>query len=290
MSLTRMYRQQGFTITELLVGMVVGLLVMGAVIGVYLAVLGTSGSVVKGSRLNQEMSTIMTIMANDIRRAGYWGTAAFQQAQDNPFSQVLVAAGTEGNTTALRVHNNGGAGTTYVDVTYDDNTTGQGMVNTDPNDDSVSVGSCIVYSYDRDGDGTVDDDEKLGFRWDGAATDPLKIRTSNTGGGTNTCSDGNWEPVTLPSDIVITGLTFDIRPSTCENASEPDGVDDGGPAAIDDPREFDCYDVAPNTEDRTVESRQVVITLGVQLADDPLVQATLEQTVEVRNNLIWIRP
>lgn len=285
---------------ELLVGMVVGLLVMGAVISVYIAVLGSSGTVIKGSRLNQEMGAIMMIMANDIRRAGYWGTAAFTQASANPFSQVVVAADAADreDTSALRVHNNGGAGTAYDDVTYDVLITGQGKV------DGASIGSCIVYSYDdldsdnsgtvtagETGDGVLENDEKYGFRWDGTAADPLLMRTSNTAGGTNTCTGGNWEPVTEPSEIEITALSFDISDSRCINASEPDEEEDGGNAAVlDDPPELDCYDVLPDTDDRTVESRQVVITLSAQLADDSEVNATMTQSVEVRNNQVWVRP
>ncbi len=297
-TLSMINRHRGFTIMELLVGMVVGLLVMGAVISVYLAVLGSSGTVIKGSRLNQEMSAIMTIMANDIRRAGYWGTAAFAQATANPFSQVFVAAGEQVNTSALRVHNNGGAGTAYNDVTYDVLTNGQGKVTL------ASAGSCITYSYDdldsdnsgtvtdgETGDGVLEDDEKYGFRWDGAATDALLMRTSNTAGGTNTCTSGNWESVTEPSEITITALSFDISNSTCVNASEPDEEEDGGDTGVlDDPREFDCYDVAPDANERTVESRQVVITLSAELADDSEVKATMTQTVEVRNNQVWARP
>lgn len=293
-------KQGGFTISELLVGMVVGLLVMGAVISVYLGVLRTSGSVIKGSRLNQEMSAIMTIMSNDIRRAGYWGTGAFSVASDNPFSQIYITdAAARLNTSALRVHNN--ASGAYLDVTYDDDTTGQGRVT------AASVGSCVVYTYDdldtdnsgtvtagETGDGILEDNEKFGFRWNGAATDPLMIRTSNTAGGPNTCTAGNWEPVTDPAEIEIMALSFDITGSLCTNASEPDGVDDGGAAgdADVDPAEFNCYNATfvADTGEHTVESRLVVITLTARLVSDPDVSYTLEQTVELRNNLIRVRP
>jgi type IV pilus assembly protein PilW len=288
-------RQRGFTISELLVGMVVGLLVMGAVIGVYVTVLNSSSTVLRGSRLNQEMSAIMSIMANDIRRAGYWGTAAFEVVTDNPFSQVFVAAADRPNTSALRVHNNDAG--SYTDVTYDDVTTGQGVVT------AASSGSCITYTYDdldtdgngtvtagETGDGILEDDEKFGFRWNGAATDALEMRTS-TNGGANACTGGTWGPVTDPAEIVIKELTFDISASTCINAAEPDEVEDGGDAAVvDDPLEYDCYTTAPDSGETTAESRQVVMTLSAQLADDPAVNSTLVQTVEVRNHLVWVRP
>jgi prepilin peptidase dependent protein B len=290
----RLSRQGGFTISELMVSMVIGLLILAGVVTVYISVLKSSNTVLKGGRLNGEMTAIMTIMANDIRRAGYWEAANFQLPTDNPFTKVFYAAGSQVNTSALRVHNNGGAGTGYVDVTYDVLTDGTGKVT------AASQGSCIVYTYDAEPGktmaGTVEvpaNNEEFGFRWDGTAADPLLMRTSNNASGPNICAGGNggnWEPITEVSEIIITRLNFDLSTSTCVNASEPDGVDDNGDG-IDadpllDPQEYDCYNVVPDALEHTVESRQVLITLSAQLADDPEVTYTLQQSVAVRNNLI----
>ena len=250
-----MTEQKGFTIIELLVGMAVGLLVMLAVTTVYITSLRTSATTLDSSRLNQEMSAIMNIMANDIRRAGYWGGGAanFLIAADNPFTVVGVSA--------LGIHSNGGSGTTYDDVTYD----ADGFVS------DASVGSCVTYTYDANSDTFLDndnngadgdsDDEEFGFRWDGwpvAGWDDyddttrqglLLMRTSNNDSDPNDCIDGNWLAVNEVEDIVITGLEFDILGSACYNASEPDGTDDDTVAGDADetlnPQEFDCYVVAP---------------------------------------------
>jgi prepilin peptidase dependent protein B len=319
---------RGFTIAELLIGMAVGLLVLLAVTSVYITTLKTSALTLASSRLNQEMSAIINIMANDIRRAGYWsgGAANFMIAHENPFGAVERAA-TTADISAPRVHDNGGSGdpADYVDVTYGD--PGGGSNNFAIT--GSSVGSCITYSYDAvagktyDVDGVTEipaDDEEFGFRWDGWPADRadydstskeglLLMRTSNNTSGPNSCADGNWLAVNEFSDdfsdgVIITNLQFDMSASTCYNASEPDGDPVGGASATIDadqllePTEFNCYAVAPKVTvagpplvegHSTVESLQVVITLTAELANNPDSSATLRQTVQLRNNLIRVR-
>lgn len=321
---TMFAKEKGFTIIELMVGMAVGLLVLLAVTSVYISTLKTSATTLNASRLNLEMSAMMNIMANDVRRAGYWGLAAanFMTPDINPFNAVEVPtnAGNLDEISALRVHSNGGDGSdSYGDVTYD----GSGLLT------SASVGSCITYTYDVNSDGLVDDNEEFGFRWDGWPLDRndydnstkeglLLMRTSNNTTGPSDCAEGNWLAVNefehklvgatnlFKSGIIVTNLQFDLSPSSCLNPSEPDGTDndgDGNDANNDpadpnyDPDEFDCYKVAPTkgttpgdgSGNSTVESLSVVITLEAELASDPGVRATQTQTVAVRNYLIRAR-
>ncbi len=310
---------RGFSLIELMIGMAVGLLVLLAVTTVYINTLRVSANTLDGSRLNQEMSAMMNIMVNDIRRAGYWeaASAAFTTPTKNPFIQVENAASAE-DITALRIYSNGGSGASYTDVTYDEN----GLVK--PGDDGYSEGSCITYTYDANRNGTYDkvteiatgfdndntlkdsdgddDDEEFGFRWDGDGI--LRMRTSNNDTGPSKCgsNSGNWLAVNDVNDIVITNLNFSIKRSYCRNASEPDGTDDGGVSGEDadavlDPREFNCYDVPPTkgatpgdgSGNSTVETLLVDITLRAQLADDSSVSTIQTQSVQLRNNLIRLR-
>ncbi len=281
MSSINVNKQNGLTIVELMVGMAVGLLVLLGVTTVYINTLHTSANTLDGSRLNQEVSAIMNIMVNDIRRAGYWGgaAAAFTSPTDSPFMQVENAASAE-DITALRIFDNGGSGTTYTDVTYD----GDGFVSTDAGD-GISEGSCITYTYDADNNELFDNDniddnnEEFGFRWDGwsdrdsystsSGDRPglLLMRTSNNDSGPSKCGSdsGNWDAVNefeydgaragdhrFKGGIIITDLKFSIKRSYCLNASEPDGTDDGGVSGQDadetlDPAEFNCYSVKATT-------------------------------------------
>lgn len=279
MQLTK--KQCGFTITEILIGLAVGLMVMLGVTSVYMTTLETSGTTLQSSRLNQEMSAIMNIMVNDIRRAGYWGSADFENPQANPFNQIDATTPT--NTSSLRVHETADNGVNYTDNT----------------DDVVAAnrnGSCITYTYDSDGDGVLDDTEKFGFRWD-QANEELDIRRT-TSGGANNCVSSNansWEAVTDPDFIEITNLNFDLRNSKCNNNSEPDDIDEDGDGTVDEADEYNCYlnadndgalDYAPDSGERTVESFEVTISLTAALVDDPDVQSSMTQTVKVRNYLV----
>ncbi len=312
--------QRGVTIIELMVGMTVGLIVVGMVLSVYLTTVRSSGDTLSSSRLNQEMGAIMSIMVNDIRRAGYANPAVVNKSYDwddplgvdpddvdnieepttNPFNLP--------GSTALEVHDN----------MTDDNDV---MTDGDPN---TTAGSCILYAYDAsngdddanagdtNGDGyrIRENDEFFGFRRDDT-DDTVQMRTSvdvGAGGVINACNGENqvWARLNDPNLVIITDLSFDLFFSSCINVSEPDIVDndgDGYPAAgavagdIDpEMDEVNCYDFkgngtvpAPGSEAKTVERRDVEITMTGQLADDASVQITMVQRVSVRNDLIRVR-
>jgi type IV pilus assembly protein PilW len=270
-------RQQGFTIVELMVSLVVGLLVMGGVLTVYLSTLRSSHITLNASRLNQEMGAILNIMVNDIRRAGYWGDIDITAPQSNPFG--TVDAVTAVNTSAVRVHSTADNGATYLDKS----------------EEAVLAnrsGSCLVYTYDVNSDGVLDPEEKFGFRWDGQAGDGLMMRISGAS-GPNTCitnADNTWHSLSETATIEITALEFSLEDSTCVNTAEPDGLDrvttDG---TIDEYAEANCNLYAPVAGERTVESLRVLITLSARLADAPEVEATMAQTVQVRNYLVRLR-
>lgn len=274
----RAHKQRGVTLIELMVGLTVGLLVLAGVLTIYLSTLKTSNATIKSSRLNQEMGAILNIMASDIRRAGYNGAANPTQPSSNPFN--LVDTATPANTTALRVHATTDNGATYTDKTGE-------LALTD------RIGSCILYAYDADSDGTVDDNEKYGFRWDRQAGDPLMMRTG-TAAAPNNCKTNGWEPVTDASSVVITALTFDMRDSKCLNTAEPDGADRNADGTVDEMDERNCYLAAypvalgADPPETTLETRNVRITLRAQLADDPSVTGLMSQTVQVRNHLVRV--
>ena len=281
-------QQTGFTVIELLVGIAVGMLVAAAILSVYINTLRSSGDTVQASRLNQEMNAIMNIMANDIRRAGYWG-GSNTSASGNPFAQK--------GSTALEVHALDGG-------VYDD-------------DGSQGSGSCIVYAYDLNSDGDLDkgsgaaapnndNNEGFGFRWKGGSSDPIQMKCGHT--EVNDCGDTgeDWGPLTDANFIEITALTFDLANSKCLNTSEPNKVDEASGTkivapAVENFNERDCYydaagddpptpDFPPDTGEEIVEIREVEITLEARLVDAPEVTSQLNQTVQVRNNLFSVTP
>lgn len=72
----RRIKQSGFTITELLVGVTAGLMVVSGGIAIMVSILSSNSDVVKTSRLNMDLTAILAIMSSEIRRAGYNGDLA----------------------------------------------------------------------------------------------------------------------------------------------------------------------------------------------------------------------
>lgn len=258
-------KQSGLTLIELLVGMAVGLIVVGAIMASYINTLRISSGTIQSSRLNQEMNAIMNIMANDIRRAGYWG-GSIDAVATNPFSQI--------GSTALEVHT--WDGTTDTDTGFQGN------------------GNCIVYSYDLDMDGirdTTGPNEGFGFRWE-ASGEPIEMKRGHT--EVNDCSDTGetWGPMTDTTFINIQSLTFNLADTKCLNTVEPDRADRNSDGTVDEFDERDCFNAAypAATGDEVVLIREVLITLTANLVAEPETISSLTQTVQVRNNLIRVTP
>lgn len=253
-------KQIGMTITELMVGLVVGMLLMGGITSVYLSTIKSSSSTLNASRLNQEMSAIMNIMANDIRRAAYWNGGVKANPKNNPFSQA--------GSTELSVQTNSSG--SYADA------------------GATGSGSCIVYAYDLDKDGTLDTSpsEGFGFRWDGSGNAVL-MKTGYTEVQDCTDTGETWVALSDTSTVSITNLDFDLANSSCLNTSEPNNSPESG-SGTELFEERDCYNAsyAADAGEVTVEDREVLITLSAQLVSDANVKLTMKQRVDVRNDHI----
>ncbi|MEX2367664.1 MAG: prepilin-type N-terminal cleavage/methylation domain-containing protein [Pseudohongiellaceae bacterium] len=251
-------RQAGFTLTELMISTALSLSVISSILVGYLATLTSSANTLDASKLNQELTTLMSVMVSDIRRAGYWANALNVAPTANIFSAV--------NNTALEVF---------------DNMTANNQVA------ATGSGSCIVYAYDADEDGAVDAEELMGFRLNGSV---VQMRTSGNLADPDSCASASntWVSLTDSTLVNITTLDFDLTDSICLNTREPDGVDNDGDSTIDNAEEADCYAQVPTagSGDITVETRQLSITLAGTLADDAFVRLSLTQDVRVRNDIV----
>lgn len=264
-------RQRGLTFIEVLVGMAIGIIVIGGGITIYTSSVRSGNEALLASKLNQEVGALMHVIANDIRRAGYWGTALAGPPNENPFSQP--------GATALAVRD---------DMTNNvlQPVTGQG--------------SCLTYAYDAtylpgNTAGVVEITDLFGFRLNGTT---VQMRQSGTvdgadcvGGTCNSCTNGVWQDVTDPNVVEITQLNFDLSNSQCLNSSEPNDEDDNGDGVIDDPDEQDCYVTIPpaGSGEVTLETTEVTITLTGRLANDNQVQITATNSIRVRNNVLQTR-
>jgi type IV pilus assembly protein PilW len=261
-------KQSGLTFVEMLVGMAVGVIVISGGITIYASSVRGGNEALLSSKLNQEIGALMHVMANDIRRAGYWGTAINGRPDENPFN-------VPGATTL---------------VVLDDmaNNTVQAP---------TGNGSCVTYAYDAtyipgNVAGAVENGDLFGFRLNGTV---VQMRQSGTvdgvscvGGTCNSCTNGVWQDVTDPNVIEITQLDFDLANSQCLNSSEPNEEDDNGDGVVDEAAEQDCYVTAPpgGSGEVTMETREVTITIIGRLTGDNQVQTSATNSIRVRNNVL----
>jgi type II secretory pathway component PulJ len=176
-----MLKQSGFSLTELMVGSTVGLLVIASALQLYALNVRATADTLRVSRLNQELRATLDLLRRDLRRAGYWaGEPGLTRPLDNPFHAP-------GNDVAL------GSAPGEVDA------------------------SCILYSYDANGDRLVgvgpsgaasatastDNLEQFGFR---LRNEQMQMRH---GGAVFDCGSGSWQAVSDP-DTAITRLEFTL--------------------------------------------------------------------------------
>ena len=268
--------QSGSTLIELLISLVIGLIIAASMLGMYVTSTANSSQVLKTSKLNQELTTLMTVMVNDIRRAGFWNGGIDAVPGDNPFTSEESP-----DQTVLRI---------IDDVVSN---TPQGF---------LGSGECILFAYDYGvggGNGTVESEEIQGFRLNGTTVEILN--DPGSAAHEDDCTIGTWETLTDSQTIAIDTLTFSLADATCLNTSvdpdEPNSTDDDGNGVTDDEGHPDCYlyltDTsvdAPSTGDITLVTRQVKISLEGHLVSDPSVKMSLEQYARVRNDLVRVIP
>jgi len=68
-SIPRSRHARGFSLIELMVALVVGLIVVGAVLALIVAIMKSNRETLQATRLNQELRATMAVVATDIRRA-----------------------------------------------------------------------------------------------------------------------------------------------------------------------------------------------------------------------------
>ena len=163
-------RNRGFTLIELMVALVLGLVVIGGVMGVFMSTYQANAQNIKAIRLNEEMRAVVSLMSRDIRRAGGktidWTTTAWYLSS-NPMSTA----------TAWVVSKQ-----------------------TDAPDNS-----CIRLAYSISATGTADAN-RFGYRLDPLSGEMLTYNHN----GQWTCDGSGWQPITDPKIAWIQSLSFTV--------------------------------------------------------------------------------
>ncbi len=116
---------RGFTLVEMMLAVVAGLIVSGAVLSFFMSTMKSSGEYVQSTRLSQELRNSMDLITRDLRRAGYDDDGLKYVGNKNvsPFTPLCLSATGAPTTCLQEVAITGSA--------------------------ANSTGDCIIYSYDR---------------------------------------------------------------------------------------------------------------------------------------------
>lgn len=196
MQLTPVSSTRGFSLVELMVGLLAGLIVIAAASSLYVAIVRANATTVQLSALNTSMQSLLDVMERDIRRAGYFASAAQNLARNSDGTPTIAPSD---RTAMFRLNNASGA---LQDM--------QRQLVTAP------LYDCILLRYDNNADGSISGtDEIMGYRftseshgleyrqWSSVATQLSDLCTDNSA----------WQSLSQDGHTVITGMTLAITPS-----------------------------------------------------------------------------
>ena len=135
-------------------------------------------------------------------------------------------------------------------------------------DDSESTSSCLIYTYDMNGNGTVDSNEKNGIRLNSGSV----LFKQNT----TKCSSISNGAINDPNTIFISALTFTSN-KLCINVNKNN---DCNPSSA-------SYS-APSAGDQLVWRREVTISLSGYFTKNSGYVRTVSNTVQVGNDILVI--
>lgn len=242
-------RIAGFSLVELMVALVVGMIVAGAVLAFTVSSVRANSEYVRAARLAQELRAINQHVVGELRRAGYDESAmdyvssssatAFSQ-----FSPMLV-----------------------------------------DNDDAAA--NCIVYAYDRQpgtpGSIDLDNEEVRAIRRSTATIGGKTVGVIEMGESSGTtaptcdgaqpdyskypvgCASSGWCALSDPRAVDVTGFLVD---------------DDGAGTGSHGVQDITATGYTP------MQIRELRITLSGQLRDDASISRTLVSNVKVRANCL----
>lgn len=172
----------GFSLVELLISLVIGLIIVATGIAIFINTAATDFYQLKVTRINQELRGVINLISRDVRRIGYIGPSGLAPligtATWNPF---ISDASSNFLFVLQDVNNFDGDATTY---------------------------DCILFAIDDNTDGVDDgNSERFGYRLApvtaGSHINAIKMRQSGSA-----CTTNNWESITDDNIINITSLTF----------------------------------------------------------------------------------
>lgn len=176
--------QQGVTLIELMVAMVISLVVSGAMLMLLASTLGSSTRVIGMTNLTQQMRAAMQIMSRDVRRANY-------------------------HANYVRCFGNLDCRSTNLNQDDDKDTDRDASAYIK----AVTIttgGDCFYYWFDRDNDGDVTNDDAVGGFRLGSRNSVGTIEMTTTLNTSPNCdANTDWTAITDPAVVDVTSFVID---------------------------------------------------------------------------------
>ena len=185
-------KARGFSLVELMVAMVIGLVVATIALLMYVAIIKANSTSIQSARLTQALQASLDVMERDIRRAGYLAPSSASAAID---------------TTYVTTYQTDAQFSLYT------NSATPALQDLQPSGPSYT---CILLRYDADDNGSISGtDEILGYRYNSTnQTVEIKTWSDITSQRNDLCANNDWEAMTGDGTTRITALTFTITPSS----------------------------------------------------------------------------
>lgn len=248
------------SLIELMIALTMGLFLLLGLSTFLTTTLKSNTAAVKLASLDQELRAIMTLMSRDIRRAGYWGSPTFNAASGVYATGALSMIGKGANTYAT------GTGSTFANIAGPAISVNGAIVT------AATAAGCLLYSYDRNGDGSQNPDSAGTTSLPGEQYGFLRVVDANNNGAVmmrtgvgattfdcTTAASNAWDYLSDQKNTNITALTFtetDSAPVYMTGAAGPN-----------------------------IRTRQINITITGQPLNDPGITQTLTETVKIENDL-----
>ncbi len=254
---------QGFSIVELMVALLIGLIIISAVMSIYVSTIKNSRDLLSSASLSQELTAVMSILIRDIRRSGYWsGVTTTQQSQNNPF-YVLQEISPQTIPPSYRMP--------YAVQISSDQT-------------------CVSFAYDADADtgSDVQKNDLFAFRLKNKSIQTLqRVKLSNY--KKNACANnaGSWMNITDAGLISISDFHFSTIDSQCFNINTSQQWKIKTESHL-----FPCLSLNNRytSGDRLVETRLLNLTIKAHLTSDHQTKKQLSQIIRLRNNILVTIP
>ena len=253
---TRLYRQAGASLMEVLIAMSISMVVTASMVALMANSLGTTGRIIKMTKLSDDMRTTMQMMTRDVRRSSYNGKSMYCYATSGCIENATVTL-TDGSTMVL-------ADDINIEVDGNGNT-------------------CFTFLTDRDQDGDsteYDGDPRIdsagGFRRTQVDPDDtgntVGVIEMWTGNAAPNCSAAagadSWVQITNPENMDIFAFSV-FAVSVDENLSYTQEIFNDG---VNTPL--------------SQKVRKLRMSMQGQLVMDNTIVRRIEDVISVRNDLL----